>query len=318
MFACLRGCGLLLVMLLPIAKASADSGVGIGVLGDSYSDEYQFYPPHRSTARNWVEILAATRGLNFGSFTPVSRGEPRNQGFAYNWARSDATTDDLIALGQHLGLAAQVAQGEVKFVFVFVGGNDFIHALRSPDPLAKLEEVGPRVARNHRIAVETILAADPGVKLVVATLPDIRSLPEFAEPIRNGRLAAPVVESCTRAIRAVNNQIRLLALGHRRIALVDLDLLTRMTNRERFKGITLMGRRLDWWLPGDEIDHFFLADGRHMGTLGHGLIAQLFIETVNRSFDAGIAPLSDQEVLRYATGLAPTMGVAEIDEKPGP
>ena len=51
---------------------------GIGVLGDSYSDEYQFYPPHRSTARNWVEILAATRGLNFGRFsTAESRRAPQ-------------------------------------------------------------------------------------------------------------------------------------------------------------------------------------------------------------------------------------------------
>src|SRR4051812_49132337 len=82
------------------AAVSAGPLGGIGVLGDSYSDEYQFYPPDRSMARNWVEILAATRGLDFGPFAAVSRGEPRNQGYAFNWARSDATTDDLIATGQ--------------------------------------------------------------------------------------------------------------------------------------------------------------------------------------------------------------------------
>ena len=83
------------------------------MLGDSYSDEYRFYPPDRTTARNWVEILASTRGLDFGPYAAESRGEPRNQGYAFNWARSDATTDDLIATGQHTGLAAQVARGEV-------------------------------------------------------------------------------------------------------------------------------------------------------------------------------------------------------------
>src|SRR3954449_7451952 len=62
----------------------AESPGGIGVLGDSYSDEYEFYPPDRTTARNWVEILAATRGLDFGRFGDESRGEPRNRGFAYN------------------------------------------------------------------------------------------------------------------------------------------------------------------------------------------------------------------------------------------
>src|SRR5215831_19716891 len=119
----------LALLLAPPATARAGTLGGIGVLGDSYSDEYQFYPPHRSTARNWVEILATTRGLNFGRFSTASRGEPRNQGYEYNWARSDATTDDLIATGQHTGLAAQVARGEVSVVVIFIGGNDFIYAL---------------------------------------------------------------------------------------------------------------------------------------------------------------------------------------------
>jgi hypothetical protein len=35
---------------------------GVGVLGDSDSDEYQFDPPDRGKARNWVEVLATTRG----------------------------------------------------------------------------------------------------------------------------------------------------------------------------------------------------------------------------------------------------------------
>ena len=102
--------GLVIVASLVTTSASArdDLPGGIGVMGDSYSDEYQFYPPHRSTARNWLEILAETRGLNFGRFSTVSRGEPRNQGYEYNWARSDATTESLLATGQHHGLAARV------------------------------------------------------------------------------------------------------------------------------------------------------------------------------------------------------------------
>jgi len=81
----IRLTALLIALLTPLAPARAGWRGGIGVLGDSYSDEYQFYPPHRSTARNWVEILAASRGLNFGRFSTQSRGEPRNQGYEYNW-----------------------------------------------------------------------------------------------------------------------------------------------------------------------------------------------------------------------------------------
>ena len=64
---------LLIALLTSLTSARAGWRGGIGVLGDSYSDEYQFYPPHRSTARNWVEILAATRGVDFGR---VEGGEP--------------------------------------------------------------------------------------------------------------------------------------------------------------------------------------------------------------------------------------------------
>src|SRR4051812_47403442 len=51
-----------------VPGAQAGSPGGIGVLGDSYSDEYRFYPPDRSAARNWVEILAEHRGLDFGPY----------------------------------------------------------------------------------------------------------------------------------------------------------------------------------------------------------------------------------------------------------
>ncbi len=50
---------LVLGMVGPACYGTSDGIVpAIGVLGDSYSDEYQFYPPDRSTAQNWVEILA--------------------------------------------------------------------------------------------------------------------------------------------------------------------------------------------------------------------------------------------------------------------
>src|SRR6516162_6803570 len=48
----------------------------VGAVGDSYTDEYEFYPPDRTTARNWVEILHALRRVRFGPFTTQSRGEP--------------------------------------------------------------------------------------------------------------------------------------------------------------------------------------------------------------------------------------------------
>jgi len=301
---------------LTVAKAGPESLGGIGILGDSYSDEYQFYPPDRTTARNWVEILAATRGLDFGRFSAESRGEPRNQGYEFNWARSDATTYDMISAGQHTGLAYQVARGEVRLVCIFIGGNDFINALKAPVPLAALEEVLPQAMWNYRTAVETIRFADPRVRLVLATIPDIRNLPEFAAPLRDGRLPHAVADAFTAAIAQYNGQIRAIAGNDPQIALLDLDLAVKLGNLVSRDHVYLPGHKLDRLHPSNAIDHFFLADVRHPGTVGQGLLAQMFVATLNANFNAGIAPLHDYEIRRIAAAVAaaPTQGDGETSE----
>jgi phospholipase/lecithinase/hemolysin len=298
----LPGVLLTVLMLTPLRAARAGGLLGgIGVLGDSYSDEYRFYPPDRSTARNWVEILAEARGLDFGRFSTAPRGEPRNQGFAYNWARSDATTDELIAAGQHTGVAAQVARGEVGLVFVFIGGNDFINALRSPDPAAALRTTLPRALANYRVAIRTVMGASPDVRLVLATLPDIRDLPEFARTIREGRIPPGLADAYSAAIRRYNAQIRSIASSDSRIALIDLDLTARAANLLSRDCVYVGGRKLDRRRPANDLDHFFLADVRHPGTLGQGLMARAFVEAVNARFGAGIEPIRDEDLLSIAT-----------------
>jgi len=296
-----------LVMVLVLATATSPTATaavpgGIGVMGDSYSDEYVFYPPDRSTARNWVEILAAARGLDFGAYSTASRAEPRNQGFAYNWARSDATTDDLIATGQHTGLARQVAAGEVSYVFVFIGGNDFINALKAPEPESALAVMLPRALANYRLAVETVRSASPTVRLVLATVPEVRGLPEFAGLVREGRIPRSRLAAFGAGQRRFNAQVRALATGDPRMALIDLDLTNRAADLASLDWVLISGRRLDRVHPANDLDHFFLADVRHPGTLGQGMLARLFVDTLNVRFKAGIRPLSGPEVLAIAGG----------------
>jgi hypothetical protein len=278
------------------AAVAASLG-GIGVLGDSYSDEYQFSSSGRGTARNWVEILSMTRGLDFGRFDASGWGEPRGQGFEYNWARADATTGDLIATGQHTGLAAQVARGEVRIVFVLIGGNDFITAMHAPDPEATLRAALPRALANYRLAVRTIRAADPDVRLVLATIPDIRLLPEFDGPLRADRLPARLAGACTAALGRYNAQIRDMAADDRRVALLDLAQVARLADLVSHGYAVVAGRRLDRSRPGDSPDRFFLADRRHPGTLAQAELARLFILSVNAGFGAGLEPLRDTEIL---------------------
>lgn len=195
---------------LPTAPAGLRRGIGI--LGDSYSDEYQFSAPDQRTARNWVEILSMTRGLDFGRLNASGWGAPRDRGFEYNWAHANATTGDLIASAQHTGLAAQIAGGDVCTVFVFIGGNDFIDAMNRPAPEAALREPLPRALANYQLAVRTIEAASADVRFVLTTVPDTRLLPKFDGPLRQRRRPVRLADECTAAMERYNARIR--ALGN--------------------------------------------------------------------------------------------------------
>src|SRR5208337_1943101 len=161
-------------------RATAHSAVPlgpVGTLGDSFTDEYRFYPPDRTQARGWVEILAATREINFGPCSHRSRGEPRDAGFAYDWARSDSTTADMVR-NQLPGLAAQVARGQVKNVVILDGGNDFLLPLEAVgagtlEPAAyaaALPGITAQAGANLTTAITTLLASSPNVHLVVSTI----------------------------------------------------------------------------------------------------------------------------------------------------
>ena len=293
----------LLLLLAPLVAAEAGGPGGIGVLGDSYSDEYQFYPPDRSKARNWVEILASTRDLDFGPFSADDRGGPRGAGYAYNWALSGATSDDLLATGQHTGLASQVAAGKVQFVWIFVGGNDFLHALDSPRPEAELRRVPERALANIREAIGTILAASPDVKIVAATVPDLANLPEVEGWIRSGRLPRARIEVASVAIAELNDRLRSFLAGNPRVALLDLDLASRLGSLLGRRGIPVAGHKLVRTRAGDDLDSFFLADGRHPGLLAQGLLARAFVNTLNAKFAAGIRPMTDTDLLRFVASL---------------
>lgn len=287
-----------------IARGEDWTGGGIGVIGDSYSDEYEFYPPERSAARNWVEILAATRGLDFGPFSVEDRGEPRKAGYAYNWARSWATTDSMLADGQHTGLAEQVARGDVGLVCIFIGGNDFIEALHGPDPLAALPAAARRAARNLEVAVGTILAASPEVKLLLATVPDVLDLPEFAEPLASGSLPTSWGVAASKAIQRYNAAIRAMSGREGRVAVADLYLSTQLARFLSPSHVVVGGRRIARDACGSSIEHAFLADRRHVGTVIQGLLARVLVVSMNRAFGTGIRPPSDREILDFATRIA--------------
>jgi phospholipase/lecithinase/hemolysin len=277
----------------------------VGAVGDSYTDEYEFYPPDRTTARNWVEILHALRRVRFGPFTTQSRGEPRDQGFADNWARSDATSVDMIR-NQLPGLASQAASGQIRYAWVFIGGNDYLEALTgiatgaippSAAP-ALIAQVELQVDQNFTTAVDTLLASSPRVKIVVATLPDIRIVPIVREAMANPQTQA-LVAAVSDSIRRYDAVIASAATNPR-VALVDLAAATAPLASSPTGTFVFGGTTINLLTPGDDFHDFFLADGIHLGTIGQSIIADLFAEAIDTKFGANLRLINPGEAVRYA------------------
>jgi hypothetical protein len=133
-------------------KYSERCDVRIGVIGDSLSDEYQG-AVSLLPGQTWTEQVQAGARISMGANedNPSVRGEPRNDGFALNWARfgqaalsiqwssqvvkdhpnvppSQKTDPRLQTIGQFdaqiQGLGAQIAAGEIDVALVWVGHND--------------------------------------------------------------------------------------------------------------------------------------------------------------------------------------------------
>ena len=283
----------------------------VGALGDSYTDEYRFSPPDRSQARNWVEILSAMEpSVQFGPFTTADRGGTRGQGFAFDWARDGANSPNMVR-HQLPGLAAQVARGEVQYVGIFIGSNDFgsflqgvsdgtIPPRRAPSRLALVKAWAEA---NVITSVGTLLAANPNSKVVVANLFDLSLLPQIRALHAPRRMLAAVRQ----AIQDFNATLAGLAAANSRVALLDLAGLVgqfaqqaHATGRAPFGGTTI-----DMADLGDGIRNFWLADGIHFGTVAQGMIADAFVNAVDAKFGATLPPLTPEQIVWFARHAGP-------------
>ena len=281
----------------------------VGTLGDSYTDEYQFYPPYQNHARNWVEILHALRGVNFGKFSLRSRGEVRDQGFAYNWARYGGTSTTMVQ-NELPGLAQQVAAGQVKYAWIFVGGNDYLYLLQglqsgaipASQAGAAINAVTANLETNFVNAVDTLLAANPNAKLVLATLPPV-SIAPVVQLAATTSQAQAVVQGVDQAIENYDTLIRSFGTNPR-VAVVDLaQVIASETAGNTTGTASFGGQTINLTTPGEDYHDFFLADGLHVGTVAQGIIADEFAQAVDAKFGANLSPPDPRQIVRYARSI---------------
>jgi hypothetical protein len=305
---------MMLAAMLPTAVL-AQSAPGIGILGDSASDEYRADNnrggAYAATTFNWMELLARYRGLDFGPWG--TRSAPRRTGYAYNWAISGATSAEVISGGQAAGLAGQVAAGQVSTVVVMVGANDFAlwngtYAEVYDGSVSGTALTGKisGIVSNIRLATETVQAAGP-VTIFVATLADRSTTPAFEaafpDPVKRQRVTAAIV--------AVNNALRAMAL-QRGAVILDVFSLgeTLLARIDEYGHLDVGGEAISLAEPGDEPHHLVLGDNEHGGTVASGLLANFIIQSLNTA-GFGFAPFSDLEILNNA-GIFPDTAVPSV------
>ena len=100
----------LTLVLLP-ADGSGALLDGVGAMGDSLTDEYEF--SGLSAGRNWLEQLARSRGLNFGALSTTARAEPRRAPASTSRSRSARHSRQTPAVGfAPIGACSRAAMPE--------------------------------------------------------------------------------------------------------------------------------------------------------------------------------------------------------------
>jgi hypothetical protein len=295
----------------PTATRNPDPAVirGLAVLGDSTQDEYRADNPrgeeYASTTLNWVEQLAAVRRINLG---PVgTRPEPRRSGLAFNWARSGATSQQMISTGQHTGAAQQARDGEVSHALIQIGINDFYFSglgLEIYEGTIKGDKLQARlnyISDNIILAARTLKQTGKCEVLIAATQDyvTIPIVPELYTTYQDPAGRQRFVDAS-----AYLNQRLAAKSAQEGIAFFDFNTayLAEVNSRLNADGFLIVGgEQIDLRKRGNE-PHFGLLDDQytHPGTVLSGLYANVYIRAMNEYFHTDIPPFSDEEILRTA------------------
>jgi hypothetical protein len=256
---------------------------------------------------NMVEQLVLLRGINAGEWGDW--GEPRRTGYEYNWARSSAISHTMIAQGQHTGVAEQVARGDVTFVFIFIGANDFSPILGNYQRIYDGQLSDERLQRKIQDAIDDVTLAtdtvlDAGALGVAVFLfphwnMDSRMEQQFSNDAGRQR-----VED---AIDEVNKGLKAMA-AERNVLLIDPnDYVQELMSQLDENGmLNVGGEWIDFINPGNEPHHARLADkSGHAGTVISGLMANKYLlEPLNAAYGTNIPLLTEAEILSLA-GIRP-------------
>lgn len=286
--------------------------VRLGVLGDSNSDEYRADDDrggaYEAVTFNWVEIFQQTGRIDVGPWG--TWGGPRRSGFERNWARSGATAGSLISGGQHTGLAAQIANGELTHVVIYIGTNDLKTTNDTYEEIydgslsgAALQAKIDGIVEDITTAVDTLLAAGnvatnaaTNVEILVVGFADPGILPETIASYPDAAFRQRVTDT----VDAINAGIESMVADRQILYFDQAKMAEEWVSRLDANGyLDVGGELIDAFRRGDE-PHFMVLDDHHLGTVGNGLLGNLVFEVFRQDGTVDIPPLTDDEILQIA------------------
>ena len=307
-----------IALAITLAAGAANAQiVRLGAMGDSLCDEYS--EESYSYAQNWTMQLVQHRGVSMGPTAAQAQqpggtwGEPRRTGYQCDWARSGDTSADLLADGQHTGLAAQVGSLGVSHAVLMIGANDFnsvglgayfniYNGFWSQTQINSY--ITGRVA-NVRAALD--VAAPTGVRLVLVNVFDFGITPItwgsafYNDPVKRDRVTA-VIQQVNAGLLGLAQEYDLVLVDA--FALAQAAWGTNQNPRTTLLlgNVTIQLRQFDTSSNSNPAAAF-VHDRAHPHTTMQGVLANVIVEALNQGYGAGVSPFSEQEILGHA-GLA--------------
>ncbi len=223
-----------------------------------------------------------------------------NPDFPYDRAALGATTTDVLQT-QLPAVLPEVASGSVNSVCLFVGINDFggvvLNFVEHPDSTpadlsAQVHQALTTAQNNLDQIVMTLFQVNPQVKLAVATIPLVPSLPLMVQALnRPGGQA--LGNDLNAAVLAYNDHIRTLASLYPSVALVDVA----STFQANLKP---PGSTVYVASSGPNLTDVFQLDGLHPNTIPQGWIANDFLRALSTQTRIRTPTISSRQINQFA------------------
>jgi lysophospholipase L1-like esterase len=263
-----------LIGLLHVCSASSDAAAAalrLGVLGDSMSagdgSDFGSYP-------NWVTQLSTSGVFSVG---PLG-----------NQAVGGAVSADVIN-SQLPAIQSQIAAGQLDYTVLMIGANDAAYAaanyLQTGDLNAAIQGLINSVVPNVETTL-TAIANTGSVHQILVNIPDQTVAPLVQSLFAQYHATPAQIASVRAGIQSVNSQITTFALAHG-IPVIDM-----------FTATDTIIAHPPLKLAGVSFTNLFASDGYHPSAVDNGLIANAVIIAANLQYHAGLARISDQQIVR--------------------